>query len=74
MIFAEVDPAAGGGHGIAVHGTDPYGLTGEILARCARLLLRGENQAAGVLAPSEAFPAGALLDSLADLGVSWERF
>jgi len=73
VIFAEVDPGLGGGHGIAVRGTDPYGLTGELLARCARLLLRGENQAAGVLSPSEAFPPGPLLDSLADLGVSWER-
>jgi short subunit dehydrogenase-like uncharacterized protein len=73
LILVEVDPGDGAS-GIVVRGVDPYGLTGEILARSAARIIRGETQASGVLAPSEAFEPKAVLDSLADLGVSWERF
>jgi short subunit dehydrogenase-like uncharacterized protein len=73
VIMAEVDPGRGHREGVAVRGADPYGLTGEILARTAARLVRGEQRASGVLAPSEAFDPAATLDSLADLAVSWER-
>jgi short subunit dehydrogenase-like uncharacterized protein len=73
LVLVEVDPGAGRS-GVVVRGVDPYGLTGEILARAAARVVSGQAQASGVLAPSEAFEPGAMLDSLADLGVSWERF
>ena len=70
VILVEADPG-GPQRGVVVTGADPYGLTGEILARCAARLSRGEHRVSGVLAPSEAFEPGELLDSLADLGVAW---
>ncbi|HEV3231734.1 MAG TPA: saccharopine dehydrogenase NADP-binding domain-containing protein [Candidatus Dormibacteraeota bacterium] len=67
--------ARGGGKtaGVSVRGADPYGLTGEILARTAARLARGEQVAAGVLAPSEAFEPEGTLAALADLGVEVAR-
>jgi short subunit dehydrogenase-like uncharacterized protein len=72
-ILVEVDPAVGRRSGVVVRGVDPYGVTGEILARTAARLARGEHNAVGVLTPSQAFDPEDTLNSLADLGVSWER-
>jgi short subunit dehydrogenase-like uncharacterized protein len=49
---------------ITAVGRDPYGTTAEILAGAADLLRRGQQAAAGVLAPAQAFPAGPALDEL----------
>lgn len=73
LVLVEVDPERARS-GVVVRGVDPYGLTGEILARGAARVLSGRTLASGVVAPSEAFEAESMLDSLADLGVSWERF
>ncbi|MEA2646430.1 MAG: hypothetical protein QOE92_1513 [Chloroflexota bacterium] len=73
IILVEVDPGTRKGSSLVVRGADPYGLTGEILARGASRVLAGKTLDSGVLAPSEAFAAGEMLDSLADVGVSWER-
>jgi short subunit dehydrogenase-like uncharacterized protein len=73
MILVEVDPDDDGRRRIVVDGVDPYGLTGEILARTAARLLAGKQRAAGVLSPAQAFDPVETLDSLADLGVSWRR-
>jgi short subunit dehydrogenase-like uncharacterized protein len=74
MILVEVDPGTKRRSGVVVRGRDPYGLTGEILARSAARIVGGKTLASGVLAPSEAFESRDALDSLADLDVSWERF
>jgi short subunit dehydrogenase-like uncharacterized protein len=71
MILVEVDPGLGAPRGVYGAGVDPYGITGEILARVAQRVLRGEHRATGVLSPAEAFEPEALLDSLRDLGVHW---
>ena len=73
MILVEVDPDDDGRRRIVVEGADPYGLTGEVLARTAARLLAGKQRAAGVLSPAQAFDPVETLDSLADLGVSWRR-
>ena len=74
LVLVETDPGNGKQTGVVVRGRDPYGLTGELLARGAARVIAGKTQASGVLAPSEAFAPADMLDSLADLGVSWERF
>ena len=66
-----VDPGAGAQKGVFGRGVDPYGITGEILARVAGRVLRGEHRATGVVSPAQAFEPEDLLASLADLGVSW---
>jgi short subunit dehydrogenase-like uncharacterized protein len=73
MILVEVDPEDEGRRRIVVEGVDPYGLTGEILARTAARLVAGQQTASGVLSPAQAFDPSQTLDSLADLGVSWRR-
>ena len=73
VILVEVDPDEPGRRRLAVTGVDPYGLTGEVLARTASRLVAGKQMAAGVLAPSQAFDPAETLDSMADLGVSWRR-
>lgn len=73
LILVEVDPGTRKRSGVVVRGHDPYGLTGEILARGAARATSGRLLGSGVLAPSEAFEPAEMLDSLADLGVSWER-
>jgi short subunit dehydrogenase-like uncharacterized protein len=54
---------------IFVQGTDPYGLTAELLAGTAERLLRGEMRAVGVVGPSEAFDPHEYMATLAGLGV-----
>jgi len=73
MILVEVDPEEKGRHRLVVTGADPYGLTGEVLARAAARLAAGKHRAAGVLSPAEAFDPQETLDSMADLGVAWRR-
>ena len=73
LILVEVDPRTRKASSLVVRGVDPYGLTGEILARGTARVLNGKTLDSGVLAPSEAFDAAEMLDSLADFGVSWER-
>jgi short subunit dehydrogenase-like uncharacterized protein len=73
MILVEVDPEDDGRRRIVVEGVDPYGLTGEILARTAARLVAGKHSRSGVLSPAEAFDPAVTLDSLADLGVRWRR-
>ncbi len=73
LILVEVDPDAAGQRRLAVRGVDPYGLTGEVLARTAAKLVAGKQKAAGVLSPAQAFDPAETLDSMADLGVSWRR-
>jgi short subunit dehydrogenase-like uncharacterized protein len=73
MVLVEVDPEHDGRRRIVVEGVDPYGLTGEILARTAARLVAGKQRASGVLSPAQAFDPAQTLDSLADLGVSWRR-
>ena len=73
MILVEVDPDAGGTRRLIVTGRDPYGLTGEILARTAARLAAGKQKAAGVLSPAQAFDPQETLDSMADLGVAWRK-
>jgi len=72
LILVEVDPG-GRQQGVYGHGVDPYGITGEILARVAGRVLRGEHRATGVVSPAEAFEPEQLLASLTDLGVHWSR-
>jgi short subunit dehydrogenase-like uncharacterized protein len=74
LVLVEVDHGGSKGSGVVARGRDPYGLTAEILARSAARVVAGKTRASGVLAPSEAFEPADVLDSLADLGVSWERF
>lgn len=73
LILVEVDPDDAGKRRLAVTGVDPYGLTGETLARTAAKLVAGKQKAAGVLSPAQAFDPAETLDSMADLGVSWRR-
>ncbi|MEA2683860.1 MAG: hypothetical protein QOK05_2188 [Chloroflexota bacterium] len=73
MILVEVDPGQGARKGVLGRGVDPYGITGEILARVARRVVRSEHRATGVVSPAQAFEPEDLLGSLADLGVSWAR-
>jgi short subunit dehydrogenase-like uncharacterized protein len=73
MILVEVDPDQAGRRRLVVTGSDPYGLTGEILARTAARLAAGKQKAAGVLSPAQAFDPQETLDSMADLGVAWRR-
>jgi short subunit dehydrogenase-like uncharacterized protein len=73
MILVEVDPEDAGRRRLAVTGVDPYGLTGEVLARTAAKLVAGKQRAAGVLSPSQAFDPAETLDSMVDLGVRWRR-
>ena len=73
LILVEVDPGVGPQRGVYGRGVDPYGLTGEILARVAGRVLRGEHRATGVVSPAEAFDPEELLASLSDLGVNWAR-
>jgi short subunit dehydrogenase-like uncharacterized protein len=73
MILVEVDPDDAGQRRLAVSGVDPYGLTGEVLARTAAKLVAGKQRAAGVLSPAQAFDPAETLDSMADLGISWRR-
>jgi short subunit dehydrogenase-like uncharacterized protein len=73
MILVEVDPEDAGARRLVVTGRDPYGLTGEILARTAARLAAGKQKAAGVLSPAQAFDPEETLDSMADLGVAWRR-
>ncbi|MFN2465255.1 MAG: trans-acting enoyl reductase family protein [Candidatus Dormibacteria bacterium] len=73
MILVEVDPDDGAQRGVYGRGVDPYGITGEILARVAGRVLRGEHRATGVVTPAQAFEPEELLASLADLGVAWHR-
>jgi short subunit dehydrogenase-like uncharacterized protein len=73
LILVEVDPGRGPRRGIQGRGIDPYGITGEILARVAGRVLRGEHRATGVVSPAQAFDPQELLGSLSDLGVSWDR-
>jgi short subunit dehydrogenase-like uncharacterized protein len=73
MILVEVDPDDAGERRLVVTGSDPYGLTGEVLARTAARLAAGKQKAAGVLSPAQAFDPQETLDSMADLGVAWRR-
>jgi len=73
MILVEVDPEDRGQRRLIVTGRDPYGLTGEILARTAARLAAGKQKAAGVLSPAQAFDPEETLDSMADLGVAWRK-
>jgi short subunit dehydrogenase-like uncharacterized protein len=73
MILVEVDPEKSGRRRLAVTGADPYGLTGEVLARTAARLAAGKQRASGVLSPAQAFDPAETLDSMADLGVAWRR-
>ena len=73
MVLVEVDHTSGGHRRLVITGTDPYGLTGEVLARTAGKLAAGKHRASGVLSPAEAFDPAETLSSLADLGVSWRR-
>ena len=67
--FAVVAEARGrGGEGRAVlEGRDVYGLTALLLVRGAQMLLAGEAQGRGVLAPAEAFDARTLAGRLEPL-------
>src|SRR3979409_1737612 len=69
MILVEVDPEDDGRRRIVVEGVDPYGLTGEVLARTAAGLVAGKQRGSGVLSPAQAFDPAETLQSLADLGV-----
>jgi short subunit dehydrogenase-like uncharacterized protein len=73
VILVEVDPGSGRRKGVWGRGVDPYGITGEILARVASRVLRGQHRATGVVSPAEAFEPEELLASLVDLGVHWDR-
>jgi len=73
LILVEVDPGHAPRKGVYGRGVDPYGITGEILARIAARVLRGEHRATGVVSPAQAFEPEDLLASLSDLGVSWAR-
>jgi short subunit dehydrogenase-like uncharacterized protein len=73
MILVEVDPEENGRRRLVITGTDPYGLTGEVLARTAGRLAAGKHRASGVLSPAEAFDPEETLDSMAELGVAWRR-
>lgn len=73
VILVEVDPGEPSERRLVVSGVDPYGLTAEILARHASRLVAGKKLAAGVLSPAQALDPGQTLDSLADLGVRWEK-
>lgn len=73
LIQVEVDPGSGERRGVFAKGVDPYGLTGEILARVTARILRGEHRATGVVSPAQAFAPEELLGSLNDLGVHWSR-
>jgi short subunit dehydrogenase-like uncharacterized protein len=73
LIMVEVDPGGGRRRGVWGRGVDPYGITGEILARVASRIVRGQYRATGVVSPAEAFEPEELLASLADLGVQWDR-
>ena len=73
VILVEVDPGTGAQKGVWGRGVDPYGITGEIIARVASMVVRGQHRATGVVSPSEAFEAEGLLASLTDLGVHWGR-
>ena len=52
LILVEVDPRTRKASSLVVRGVDPYGLTGEILARGAARVLNGKTLDSGVLAPS----------------------
>ncbi|HEV1997001.1 MAG TPA: saccharopine dehydrogenase NADP-binding domain-containing protein [Candidatus Dormibacteraeota bacterium] len=73
VILVEVDPGSGRQKGVWGRGVDPYGITGEIIARVASRVLRGQHRATGVVSPAEAFEPEELLASLTDLGVHWDR-
>jgi hypothetical protein len=73
MILVEVDPDENRRRRLVITGTDPYGLTGEVLARTAGKLAAGKHRASGVLSPAEAFDPEETLDSMAELGVAWRR-
>jgi short subunit dehydrogenase-like uncharacterized protein len=73
MILVEVEPEKSGRRRLVVTGTDPYGLTGEVLARTAARLAAGKHRATGVLSPAEAFDPEETLNSMAELGVTWRR-
>ncbi|MGI8607612.1 MAG: saccharopine dehydrogenase family protein [Candidatus Dormibacteria bacterium] len=73
LILVEVDPGDGRQKGVWGSGVDPYGITGEILARVAARILRGQYRATGVVSPAEAFEPEELLASFTDLGVRWGR-
>jgi len=67
--FAVVAEARGraGARRVTLTGTDPYGLTGLLLARGAEGLAPGEASGSGALAPAEAFHPRAFLEKLAPL-------
>jgi short subunit dehydrogenase-like uncharacterized protein len=73
MILVEVDPEEAGRRRLVITGADPYGLTGEVLARTAARLVAGKHRATGVLSPAQAFDPEETLDSMAELGVAWRR-
>lgn len=68
-LFAVVAEARGpaGGRRVALTGSDPYGLTGVLIARGAAALLAGEARGAGALAPAEAFDARSFIEPLSPL-------
>jgi short subunit dehydrogenase-like uncharacterized protein len=52
------------GRRVTLTGTDPYGLTAQLIARGAQALASGEVHGAGALAPAEAFDARELIAGL----------
>lgn len=69
LIKVTVGRRKGAPREVVVRGTDPYGLTAELLAQTGARLVRGEATATGVLAPSEAFDPRTYLASLAGMGL-----
>ncbi len=61
------------GRRVVVRGRDPYGLTAAIAALGAAWLRAGRARATGVHSPATAFDPRALLDALAEDGVSYEE-
>jgi hypothetical protein len=59
---------------VLVRARDPYGLTGEALARSAARLVAERPLKFGVLGPSEPFDPASTIESLADLGVTLAYF
>jgi short subunit dehydrogenase-like uncharacterized protein len=62
----------GGESCCVIRGNDPYGISGETLSLAAQWLHQGRTQRPGVTTTGCAFSATEFLNTLADMGVTWE--